>query len=83
MKILVKTLGGDIIRLDVEPTTTIEEIKKKIQELKNIQVEEQIITFKNKRLENNRTVSYYNIQDKNTLYMLVRMLRHIVSTTAV
>ena len=71
MQIFVKTLTGKTITLEVNSLDTVEYVKTKIQDKEGIPPNHQQLMFVGKQLENDRILSYYNIQMKYTLHLLV------------
>ena len=65
----VRTTQIKTITLDVEASDTILTVKAKIQEQEDITPNEQILIFAGQVLENDRTLSYYNVQNESTLHL--------------
>lgn len=71
MQIFVKTLEGEHITLEAEPTDRIEDVKRRLQDQTGIAAEEMQLIFAGKRLEDGNTLQDYSIQKDSTLHMVL------------
>jgi ubiquitin len=72
MQIFVKTLTGKTTTVEVEAGDTIESVKAKIEDEMDVRQDRQRLLHAGKQLEDDRTLSDYNIREGSTLHLVLR-----------
>jgi len=74
LPLTIKTLIGVSYQLEVNPTTTVEQLKYKVLELTGYHVSVQRFIYKNKALQNDgETLEDYNIEPYATIYLILKL----------
>ena len=74
-QIFVKTPTEKTITVETDPSDTIKSVKAKIQDKEKILAYHQLLRFAGKKLENDFTLSDYNIQKESTLFLYVQLFQ--------
>ena len=79
LQIFVKTLNGKVVKIDVNGSNTIDEVKTKIQDKERIPPDQQRLIFGGRQMEDGKTVSSYGTETGDTFTLVLR-LRGMIST---
>ena len=81
MQLLVKTVSGRTLSLEVQPTETVESVKKMLQERENVDVDHQRLVFAGKELDDSDAIGVYGISSETTVEMLFKMAGVVIEPT--
>ena len=70
MKIFVRLRNNKKVTLDVMSATSIQNVKDMIQEKEGFSTDQRKLKFASKQLEDDKSLSHYNIKNKSTLYLV-------------
>jgi hypothetical protein len=73
MIIFIKTLVNTMVPINVSNDNTIEEIKNKFELIEGIPIGMQTFIFNGKRLDDSKTIKYYNIWSNSTIDLALNM----------
>ena len=73
MQIFVKTLNGKTITLDVGPDDHVYHVKAPVFMKTGVPPDHQRLIIGGKQLEDDRTLSDYNIQKESTVHLVLRL----------
>ena len=73
IQFFVLTLQGHNLVFNLPLSTTVKELKEKLEEKTPIKASEQRLELNGKTMEDSKMLYYYNLQPNNTVHQLVRM----------
>jgi hypothetical protein len=88
MQLFVKTTVDGYITLEVEPTDRIEGIREKVYDAINLPIENQVLTYAGKELEDGQSLQDYSIAKDSTIHLVAKdyagkTLRRIAPLSAI
>jgi large subunit ribosomal protein L40e len=72
-KVQVKLLTGKNLSIDIGAENTVDDLKLIIKSVEGIPVDQQRLIFAGKQLENDRSMSDYNISKDTSIYLVLRL----------
>ncbi|TFF89555.1 MAG: hypothetical protein EU549_00150 [Promethearchaeota archaeon] len=70
---IVSAIGGDVIEINVSPTTRVSELKRKISQRKRIPTSIFVLAFRGTEIRNeNQSLSDVGVNDYDKLYLIAR-----------
>ncbi|KTD33426.1 ubiquitin-like protein [Legionella israelensis] len=81
MQLFIKTLTGKTITLEVDPNSTVLDMKKQIADKESIPVEMQRLILAGRQCEDQRTVREYEFQKYEAIHLVVRNYRPDIDFT--
>ena len=73
MQLLIKTLAGKTITVDVNDNDTVDQLKQKLFDKEGIPVDQQRLIFGGKQLESDKTLTDYGVAPGATMHLVLRL----------
>ncbi|ORX69281.1 hypothetical protein DL89DRAFT_174526 [Linderina pennispora] len=73
MNIKVKTLTGKEIEIDIEKTSTVLQIKERVEEKEGIPPPQQRLIFGGKQMDDPNTAEFYKIEGGSVLHLVLAL----------
>jgi hypothetical protein len=71
--IIIKKLSGETFSLDMEPLETVDDLKNKVYESSGMPPDEQRLIFRGNQMQNDRTLSDYEVADGEVIHLVGRL----------
>ena len=79
LEVTILTEGRRPVTLEVNATDSILELKREIQDMTGVPLKQQCLSFAGIELENERTIFAYNIQNKSSINLVVKIKVYLVT----
>ena len=79
LEVTILTEGRRPVTLEVNATDSILELKREIQDVTGVPLKKQCLSFAGIELENERTIFAYNIQNKSSINLVVKIKVYLVT----
>ena len=79
LEVTILTEGMRLVTLEVNATDSILELKREIQDMTGVPLKQQCLSFAGIELENERTIFAYNIQNKSSINLVVKIKVYLVT----
>ena len=79
LEVTILTEGRRLVTLEVNTTDSILELKREVQDKTGVPLKKQSLSFSGIELENERTISAYNIRNKSSINLVVKIKVYFVN----
>lgn len=73
MQLIIQTLTGKIISINIDSTDTILQLKRNIEEKEGIPTDQQRLIYNGKQLQDVHTLNDYSIVNESTIHLVLRL----------
>jgi ubiquitin len=73
MQIFVKDLTGKTSTFEFDASTTVQDVKKAINDKVGIPIDQQRLVWSGKELQDGRTIGDYGVQNESTFHLILRL----------
>lgn len=76
--VYVRTLTGRVVNIEITMESTVRDLKRRYHDLEGIPVDQQRLLFSGVQLEDNRTLSSYNIESGGNIFSVLRLRKPVI-----